>query len=114
MNHTHWEFAAHDSFDLENFLASLNPNQEASVVLFLLEVQKFPRLSDAPRSWIRPLGAGLFEFRIRDENVLIRIFFSYKQGRIVLLLGGYDKGADSSSKRQQREISLARKRLTSA
>jgi hypothetical protein len=29
----------------------------------------------------------------------------------VLLLGGYDKGADPSAKRQQNEIAIARKRL---
>lgn len=32
--------------------------------------------------------------------------------KIVLLLNGYDKGADPSEKRQQREIATARKRLT--
>ncbi len=29
----------------------------------------------------------------------------------MLLLGGYDKGADPNAKRQQREIATARKRL---
>jgi hypothetical protein len=29
----------------------------------------------------------------------------------VLLVGGYDKGADPSAKRQQKEIALARRRL---
>jgi hypothetical protein len=32
--------------------------------------------------------------------------------RVILLLGGYDKGRDPSSRRQEREIALARSRLT--
>jgi hypothetical protein len=31
--------------------------------------------------------------------------------RLILLLGGYDKGADPSARRQQREIATARARL---
>jgi putative component of toxin-antitoxin plasmid stabilization module len=80
----------------------------------------------------KPLGKGLFEFRIRhdagvilrkagqstdgvddSEAVLIRIFCHAYGDRIVLLLGGYDKGAAPSDRRQQREIETARKRLRS-
>jgi phage-related protein len=73
------------------------------------------------------LGAGLFEFRIRhDESVirkaggadrgnggavLLRIFCHAYGERIVLLLGGYDKGAAPSKRRQDREIEVARRRL---
>ncbi len=77
------------------------------------------------------LGEGLFEFRIRhDENVirskagqevsgkegepvLLRIFCHAYGDRIVLLLGGYDKGTAPNDRRQQREIETARKRLRS-
>jgi hypothetical protein len=76
------------------------------------------------------LGTGLFEFRIRhDESiirrkagqesdakrneVLLRIFCHAYGQRIVLLLGGYDKGAAPSKKRQDREIEKARSRLRS-
>ncbi|MEK6272752.1 MAG: hypothetical protein AABM42_08915 [Actinomycetota bacterium] len=76
------------------------------------------------------LGKGLFEFRIRhDESVirrkaeqesagkptevLLRIFCHAYGQRIVLLLGGYDKGVAPSKKRQDREIETARKRLRS-
>ena len=81
----------------------------------------------------RHLGQGLFEFRLRyDEaaltrrlhlvaplssgasrrdRVLLRVFcYAYGQ-RVVLLLAGYDKGAEPSRKRQQREIDVARRRL---
>jgi hypothetical protein len=39
------------------------------------------------------------------------VFFAVCGAKIVLLLGGYDKGADPSDRRQQREIRLARRLL---
>jgi len=76
----------------------------------------------------KQLGTGLFEFRIRhDESVirgkvgeegsgkggevLLRIFCHAHGQKIVLLLGGYDKGAAPSKRRQDREIETARQRL---
>jgi hypothetical protein len=80
--------------------------------------------------WGKQLGGGIFEFRIRHTaeeiahmfrgaapergkrgGVLLRVFCHAHGAKIVLLLHGYDKGADPSEKRQQREIQLARKRL---
>lgn len=78
----------------------------------------------------KQLGKGLFEFRIRHdagvirrksgeqssagpEKVLLRIFCHAYGDRIVLLVGGYDKAADPSPRRQNREIETARKRLRS-
>ena len=79
--------------------------------------------------WGKQLGEGLFEFRIRHtsaeiehmftgasssrqagkrEKVLLRVF-CHAYGTNVL--NGYDKACDSSDKRQQREITLARRRL---
>lgn len=76
--------------------------------------------------WGKHLGDGLFEFRIRHtadeitgmrgkktkEKVLLRVFCHAYGDKVVLLLAGYDKGADPSGKRQQKEIARARKRLT--
>lgn len=81
--------------------------------------------------WGKQLGDGLFEFRIRHtsseiarmqaepvaggkpaEKVLLRVFCHAYGAKVVLLLNGYDKGGDPSERRQQREIALARKRLT--
>jgi putative component of toxin-antitoxin plasmid stabilization module len=76
------------------------------------------------------LGKGLFEFRIRHDEtvirrkagqeadgkrtqVLLRIFCHAHGERIVVLLGGYDKGASPSKRRQEREIETARGRLRS-
>lgn len=59
-----------------------------------------------------------------EVDVLLRVFFAAYGNKIILLLGGrnasrqdareicgYDKGQDSSSKRQRKEIAIARKRL---
>ncbi len=73
------------------------------------------------RSWGRQLGEGLFEFRIDrtvkandeiTEKIVLRVFCHAFGDRKVLVLHGYDKGKSPASQRQQREIELARSRLT--
>ena len=79
--------------------------------------------------WGKQLGEGIFEFRVRHTaqeitsmfggarsggergKILLRVFCHAYGKKIVLLLNGYDKGADPSEKRQQKEIAVARKRL---
>ena len=81
--------------------------------------------------WLKALGQGLHEFRIRHdadeisrmfggdlpavtsprEKVLLRVFVHFHGDKIILLLGGYDKGDDPKERRQQREISEARRLL---
>jgi hypothetical protein len=81
--------------------------------------------------WGKQLGHGVFEFRLRmagsqvinegwgtetkidvSEQILLRVFCHAYGDQIVLLLAGYDKGDEPSSRRQQRELALARQRLT--
>ncbi len=75
----------------------------------------------------RQLGKGLFEFRLRgadlaevapagepdpaEAKTLLRVFCHAHGDKLILLLGGYDKGGDTSGKRQQKEIAVARTRL---
>lgn len=80
------------------------------------------------RSVRKPLGRGLYEFRIRrsldtilrsaglpdaggGREVLVRVFCAFVGDKVVLLLGGYDKRPDPSARRQQREIARARAEL---
>lgn len=85
----------------------------------------------AGSAWLKPLGGGIHEFRVRStaaeivrmytdaghvppedtETILLRVFVSFYGSRVVLLLDGYDKAADPSPKRQQQEIAAARKLL---
>jgi hypothetical protein len=63
----------------------------------------------------KQLGKGLFEFRVRrsapNERILLRVFCHAYGNKLILLLGGYDKGADASPRRQSDEIAVARARL---
>jgi len=81
--------------------------------------------------WLTALGKGLHELRVRhdadeiahmfggappeigapSEKVLLRVFVHFYGDMVILLLGGYDKGADSTERRQQREIAEARRLL---
>lgn len=81
--------------------------------------------------WLKALGEGLHEFRVRHdageiirmfggeppevagqaEKVLLRVFVRFYGQRVVLLLGGYDKGNSPKERRQQRELAEARRLL---
>ncbi len=81
--------------------------------------------------WLKALGEGLHEFRVRHDadevarmfggdvpdavggpdKVLLRLFVHFYGQKVVLLLGGYDKGDDPKPRRQQREIAEARRLL---
>ena len=85
----------------------------------------------ADTEWLKALGKGLHEFRVRHDageiahmfggdaltvtppsaKILLRVFVHFYGERMILLLGGYDKGDDPTSRRQQREIARARRRL---
>jgi phage-related protein len=64
----------------------------------------------------------LFEFRVDRtvkpddeiaEKIVLRVFCHAYGDRKVLVLHGYDKGKSPASRRQQREIEVARSRLVS-
>lgn len=45
------------------------------------------------------------------EKVLLRVFVHFYGDKVILLLGGYDKGVDPKERRQQPEIAEARRLL---
>jgi hypothetical protein len=57
-------------------------------------------------------GGELPTTKPAGERVLLRVFVHFYGDKVILLLGGYDKGADPKPRRQQREITLARRMLT--
>ena len=81
----------------------------------------------------KALGQGLYEFRLDDTldellarlslkkkrkldkappgRMLFRVFFHPHGDKLLLLLGGYDKGRSDSKREQQMQIELARDRL---
>lgn len=60
----------------------------------------------------KQLGGGIFEFRLREGDMLVRVFCHAFGDRRILLLGAYDKRMDPSGRQQSKEISESRKRLT--
>ncbi len=100
----------------------LTPRKRRALGYAMLEVLQHLGIGVCGTEFGRQLGGGLFEFRLRrdladilgkggEEKVLLRVFCHAHGRRLVLLLGGYDKGEDTSAKRQEAEIALARKRL---
>jgi len=111
----------------------LDASKRRAVVMALQHILAERGLAVCATEFGRHLGQGLFEFRLRYEEaaltrrlhlvaslspdasrrdpVLLRVFSHAHGQRVILLLAGYDKGADPSRKRQQREIDVARRRL---
>ena len=59
--------------------------------------------------WGRALGGGLYELRMRQRGVLLRVFLAPIAERRLLVLGGLDKGRHA--KRQTAAIQACRDRL---
>jgi putative component of toxin-antitoxin plasmid stabilization module len=113
------------------FVAKLTPAQRLALNA-AVEHRLVPFGMELVRTeWMKPLKEGLYELRIRhhaheiarldrnaapgsssrSERILLRVFVHFYGNRIVLLLGGYDKGKEPSERRQQHEIASARKLL---
>ncbi len=109
----------------------LTPTQRRAIGVAMRELLEELGVGVCDTEFGRPLGGGLFEFRLRQdaeevlrrvgkeprygeskgERILLRVFCHAYGERVVLLLGGYDKGRDPRPRRQQREIEIARGRL---
>ena len=124
---TQWT-AEYEGAAFERFIESLPPYERKVLILAITRVLLVMGMSICTGEWGKPLGGGLYEFRIgksldaihslaglipprisgSDRKVLLRIFCAFYGNRIVVIHHGYDKKRDSSPKRQQREISRAR------
>jgi putative component of toxin-antitoxin plasmid stabilization module len=107
----------------------LTPTQRRAIGVAMTEILQSEGIAVCRSGYGKQLGDGVFEFRLRHDAAeilqslgkrarpepgherILRVFCHAYGDRIVLLLGGYDKGADPSRTRQQREIAEARKRL---
>ncbi len=118
-----------------DWMNDLSKYEQAVVTAAVRNVLQPLGMGICDTEWGKPLGDGLYEFRIRlalraimtwgkpadDEppteisgrKVLLRIFLTFHGSKIILLFHGYDKGKDPSERRQQKEIKKARKALAS-
>lgn len=125
-------FEADDgSIPFERFVDELDDAKAAALDVAIARVLAERGIDLVRTEWLKALGEGLHEFRIRHSAaetarmfggdpatvrppgaVLLRVFVHFYGSKVVLLLGGYDKGDDPSPRRQQREIKQARRLLT--
>lgn len=127
-----WTLEVYEADDgtvpFERFIDDLSDLKFAALDAAIRQVLAARGIDLVRTEWLKALGGGLHEFRIRHdadeiahmfgnheptrtgkrEKILLRVFVHFYGSKIVLLLGGYDKGADPKEKRQQREITQAR------
>jgi hypothetical protein len=125
-----WTAEIYESGPFERFVRNLPQYEQAVLVAAIEHVLEVEGIDICSGEWGKPLGDGLYEFRVRrslraiferagsslpatsqavDQAVLLRVFCTFHGRRIVLLYSGYDKGKDPSARRQQQEIKKARK-----
>lgn len=110
----------------------LDATQRRAIGVAMHEILAHKGVAVCETEWGKPLGEGLYEFRVRHSaeeilgpraglgkrlvekirgKILLRVFFHPYGDKLILLLGGYDKGRFSGKKRQDKEIATARQRL---
>ena len=117
-----------------DFLRGLDQIKEQALAAALSNVLAYEGIGVCASSWGKWVqGApGIFEFRIRhdaatvlrqrglsipkeleegSDEILLRVFCHAHGTKVILLLAGYDKGKEPSSKRQSSEIKRAKQRL---
>jgi len=110
------------------FLKRLNPYQRVVVTTAVETILATEGTAVCRTEWGKSLGGGLYEFRIRrslrtiagqtgaslppeisaDRPVLLRVFFTVRAGRVIVLLGGFDKQRRTSASWQDKQIRRAR------
>ena len=103
------------SDEIERFLRNLPEYEQVVLDAAVTKVLAIEGPAIGESEWGKALGRGLYEFRIRKSldailksrgvaqarggkrSVLLRVFCAFERGRVVLLLGGYDKGKESPS-----------------
>lgn len=120
---------------VELWMNSLTVAEFAALRAAIVRVLEVRGIELGSTPWLKALGDGLFEFRIRHDaatietlyasarasqhstsqptqrKILLRLFIHFHGDKVVLLLHGYDKGGNDSPRQQNKEIHEARKRL---
>lgn len=125
-------FTAEDGgVPFERFVNSLSDFKFMALDAAIERVLSVRGLDLVRTEWLKALGKGLHEFRVRHdadeifhmfggdppqvtapaERVMLRVFVHFYGDKVVLLIDGYDKGEDPKQRRQQREITEARRLL---
>ena len=123
--------AADGTIPFERFINDLSDFKFIAIDTAIDRVLSVRGLDLIRTEWLKALGRGLHEFRVRHDaaeiahmcggdppqaaaptdKILLRVFVHFYGDKMILLLGGYDKGEDPKVRRQQREIAEARRLL---
>lgn len=112
------------------WVTGLDAGLRRALGVAMYEILQFEGVNVCDSEFGKPLGEGIYEFRLRHdsheilgrkrplskrlhpkEKVLLRVFFHPYGDKLILLVGGYDKGRFPARKRQREEIEAARRRL---
>jgi phage-related protein len=116
---------------VEKWIDGLSDQKSEAVVVALQEVLVVNGINLSSSAWLKSMGKGLYEFRIRHsaseiqamykvankgsvcgaEAILLRVFVAFEGEKIIVLLGAYDKGKNDKQGFQHAQIEIARKRL---
>ena len=114
-----------------DWLRGLTPSKRRAIGVAMFEILQYEGPHVVGTNFGKGLGGGIFEFRLDQDasqvlarkgkkarpetsetaKILLRVFCHAHGERIVLLLGGYDKGERPSTRHQQTQIELAKARL---
>jgi hypothetical protein len=117
-----------------DFLRGLDDVKEQALTAALRNILAYDGIGVCGSSWGKWVqkAPGIFEFRVRHDaatilrerglhvpanldtshqTILFRVFCHAHGEKVVLLLAAYDKGKESSAKRQNAEIKRAKQRL---
>ena len=125
-----WTLVYVDGQKFKKTVASLPQPVQVVLKVALEELLEIHGIDLASEPWLKPLGKGLWEFRVGPTTsavmsraavidssaephmkTLLRIFCAFEGQRIVVVLSMYDKGANDSKTDQQRQIERARRLL---
>jgi hypothetical protein len=114
-----------------DWLRGLTPFKRRAIGVAMFEILQYEGPHVVGTNFGKGLGGGIFEFRLDQDaaqvlarkgktarpeasetaKILLRVFCHAHGDRLVLLLGGYDKGERPSARHQQAQIELAKTRL---
>jgi phage-related protein len=114
-----------------DWIRGLTSSKRRAIGVAMFEILQYEGPHVVGTNFGKGLGGGIFEFRLDQDaaqvlsrkgkrakpeageigNILLRVFCHAHGDRIVLLLGGYDKGERPSPRHQQAQIELAKARL---
>lgn len=109
MTHTTWSYFFYDD-DVQAALLALDAYQLADLKHAKDILEEFGP-HDLPVKLSRPLGDGLFEFKLRGIDTTVRVFYCFFSGRRLIYLHSFIK---KTEKTPDAEMKMARKKMADA